>query len=59
MIAHVDGEVETKSEGDDDQMTPPEKRGNDENQQIPLKDPFHVPVGTITRSKIQEDQRST
>jgi hypothetical protein len=27
------------------------KRGNDENQQVPLKDPLHVLVGTITRAR--------
>ena len=31
----------------------------EKNQQVPLKDPLHVPVGPITRAKIQEDQRST
>uniref|UniRef100_A0A2N9I8P5 CCHC-type domain-containing protein n=1 Tax=Fagus sylvatica TaxID=28930 RepID=A0A2N9I8P5_FAGSY len=31
--------------GDDSRSNPFEERGNDENQQAPLKDPLHVPVG--------------
>uniref|UniRef100_A0A2N9HVB7 Reverse transcriptase RNase H-like domain-containing protein n=1 Tax=Fagus sylvatica TaxID=28930 RepID=A0A2N9HVB7_FAGSY len=30
---------------------PFEERGNDENQQAPLKDPLHVPVGPITKAR--------
>uniref|UniRef100_A0A2N9EIL3 Reverse transcriptase domain-containing protein n=1 Tax=Fagus sylvatica TaxID=28930 RepID=A0A2N9EIL3_FAGSY len=45
--------------GDDSRSNPFEERGNDENQQAPLKDPLHVPVGPITRARFQEDQRST
>jgi hypothetical protein len=39
--------------GDDSRLNPFEERGNNDNQQAPLKDPLHVPVGpiTITRSK--------
>jgi hypothetical protein len=39
--------------GDDSRSNPFEERGNDENQQAPLEDPLHVPVGliTIARSK--------
>ena len=32
-------------------MNPFKERGNDENQQAPLKDPLHVPVGPITRAR--------
>uniref|UniRef100_A0A2N9EL82 CCHC-type domain-containing protein n=1 Tax=Fagus sylvatica TaxID=28930 RepID=A0A2N9EL82_FAGSY len=31
--------------GDDSRSNPFKERGNDENQQAPLKDPLHVPVG--------------
>ena len=27
------------------------EKKNDENQQIPLKDPLHIPVGPITRAR--------
>jgi hypothetical protein len=39
--------------GDDSRSNPLEERGNDENQQAPLKGPLHVPVGPIigARSK--------
>ena len=37
--------------GDDSKLNPFEERGNDENQQAPLKDPLHVPVGPITRAR--------
>jgi hypothetical protein len=39
--------------GDDLRSNPFEERGNDENQQTPLKDPLHVLIGpiTIARSK--------
>uniref|UniRef100_A0A2N9IRB0 Reverse transcriptase domain-containing protein n=1 Tax=Fagus sylvatica TaxID=28930 RepID=A0A2N9IRB0_FAGSY len=37
--------------GDDSRWNPFEERGNDENQQAPLKDPLHVPVGPITRAR--------
>uniref|UniRef100_A0A2N9EG69 Reverse transcriptase domain-containing protein n=1 Tax=Fagus sylvatica TaxID=28930 RepID=A0A2N9EG69_FAGSY len=37
--------------GDDSRSNPFEERGNDENQQAPLKDPLHVPVGPITRAR--------
>jgi hypothetical protein len=33
--------------GDDSRSNPFEERGNDENQQAPLKDQLHVPVGPI------------
>ena len=32
-------------------MNPFKERGNDENQQAPLKDPLHVPVGPITKAR--------
>ena len=35
----------------DSRTNPFEERGNDENQQAPLKDPLHVPVGPITRAR--------
>jgi hypothetical protein len=34
--------------GENSRLNPFEERGNDENQQAPLKDPLHVPVGPIT-----------
>uniref|UniRef100_A0A2N9I8K8 Reverse transcriptase n=1 Tax=Fagus sylvatica TaxID=28930 RepID=A0A2N9I8K8_FAGSY len=37
--------------GDDSRSNPFEERGNDENQQAPLKDPLHVPVGPITKAR--------
>ena len=37
--------------GDDSRSNPFEERGNNENQQAPLKDPLHVPVGPITRAR--------
>jgi hypothetical protein len=37
--------------GDDSRSNPFEERGNDENQQAPLKDPLHVPVEPITRAR--------
>jgi hypothetical protein len=37
--------------GDDSRSNPFEERGNVENQHAPLKDPFHVPVGPITRAR--------
>ena len=37
--------------GDDSRSNPIEERGNDENQQAPLKDPLHVPVGPIIRAR--------
>uniref|UniRef100_A0A2N9HUP0 Integrase catalytic domain-containing protein n=1 Tax=Fagus sylvatica TaxID=28930 RepID=A0A2N9HUP0_FAGSY len=37
--------------GDDLRSNPFKERGNDENQQAPLKDPLHVPVGPITRAR--------
>jgi hypothetical protein len=37
--------------GDDSRSNPFEERENDENQQAPLKDPLHVPVGPITRAR--------
>jgi hypothetical protein len=37
--------------GDDSSSNPFEERGNDENQQAPLKDPLHVPVGPITSAR--------
>ena len=43
--------------GDDSKSNPFKERGNDENQQAPLKDPLYVPVGPITRvrsKKIKE-----
>jgi hypothetical protein len=36
---------------DDLRLNPFKERGNDENQQAPLKDPLHVPVGLITRAR--------
>ena len=36
--------------GDDSRTNPFEERGNDENQQA-FKDPLHVPVGPITKSR--------
>ena len=36
--------------GDNLRMNPFEERGNDENQQVPLKDPLHVLVGSIACS---------
>jgi hypothetical protein len=36
---------------DDSRLNPFKERGNDENQQAPLKDPLHVPVGPITRAR--------
>ena len=35
--------------GNDSRMNPFEERRNDDNQQAPLKDPLHTPVGPITR----------
>jgi hypothetical protein len=35
--------------GDDSRTNPFEERGNDENQQAPLKDSLHIPVWPITR----------
>jgi len=35
-------------------LNPFEERGNDENQQAPLKDPLHVPVGPITRGRFRK-----
>ena len=43
--------------GDDSRSNPFKEKGNDENQQAPLKDPLHVPVGLITKvrsKKIKE-----
>jgi hypothetical protein len=37
--------------GDDSMSNPFELRGNDENQQAPLKDPLHVPVGPLIRAR--------
>jgi hypothetical protein len=37
--------------GDDSRTNPFEERGNDENQQVSLKDPLHILVGPITRVK--------
>jgi hypothetical protein len=37
--------------GDDSRSNPFKERGNDENQQAPLKDSLHVPVGPITRAR--------
>jgi hypothetical protein len=37
--------------GDDSRSNPFKERGNDENQQVPLKDPLHVSVGPITRAR--------
>jgi hypothetical protein len=37
--------------GDDSRSNPFEEKGNDENQQALLKDPLHVPVGSITRAR--------
>ena len=37
--------------GNDSMMNPFEERSNDKNQQAPLKDPLHVPVGPITRAR--------
>uniref|UniRef100_A0A2N9HCS9 Retrotransposon gag domain-containing protein n=1 Tax=Fagus sylvatica TaxID=28930 RepID=A0A2N9HCS9_FAGSY len=37
--------------GDDSRSNPFKERGNDENQQAPLKDPLHVPVEPITRAR--------
>ena len=35
--------------GNDSRMNPFEERRNDDNQQAPLKDSLHAPVGPITR----------
>jgi hypothetical protein len=37
--------------GEDSRLNPFKERGNDENQQAPLKDPLHVPVGPIIRAR--------
>ena len=37
--------------GDDSRSNPFKERGNDENQQAPLKDPLHVPIGFITKAR--------
>ena len=37
--------------GDDSRSNPFKERGNDEDQQAPLKDPLHVLVGPITRAR--------
>ena len=37
--------------GDDSRLNPFEERGNDVNQQAPLKDLLHVLVGPITRAR--------
>ena len=37
--------------GDDSRSNPFKERGNDKNQQVPLKDPLHVPVRPITRAR--------
>jgi hypothetical protein len=37
--------------GDNSRSNPFKERGNDENQQAPLKDPLHVPVEPITRAR--------
>ena len=37
--------------GDDLRTNPFEGMGNDENQQVPLKDPLHFPVGPITKAR--------
>ena len=36
---------------DDSRLNPFKEKGNDENQQAPLKDLLHVPVGPITRAR--------
>lgn len=36
--------------GDDSRSNPFEEMGNDENQQTPLEDSFHVPVVPITKA---------
>ena len=44
--------------GDDSRSNSFEERGNDENQQAPLKDPLHVPVGPITRARSKKIKES-
>uniref|UniRef100_A0A2N9II81 CCHC-type domain-containing protein n=1 Tax=Fagus sylvatica TaxID=28930 RepID=A0A2N9II81_FAGSY len=44
--------------GDDSRLNPFEERGNDENQQAPLKDPLHVPVGPITRARSKKIKKA-
>ena len=39
---------------DNSRMNPFEERGNDKNQQAPLKDPLHVPIGPITRARFKK-----
>jgi hypothetical protein len=34
------------------------ERGNDENQQAPLKNPLHVPVGPITRARSKKIKKA-
>ena len=41
--------------GNDSTMNPFEERSNDKNQQAPLKDPLHVPVGPITRARFKKE----
>ena len=35
-------------------MNPFEERGNDKNQQAPLKDSLHVPIGPINRARFKK-----
>ena len=40
--------------GDDSRTNPFKERGNDENQQTPLKDPLHFLVGPIIRARFKK-----
>jgi len=44
--------------GDDLRSNHFEERENDENHYTPLKDPLHVPVGSITRARSKKIQES-
>uniref|UniRef100_A0A2N9G2N0 Retrotransposon gag domain-containing protein n=1 Tax=Fagus sylvatica TaxID=28930 RepID=A0A2N9G2N0_FAGSY len=44
--------------GDDSRSNPFKERGNDENQQAPLKDPLHVPVRPIIRARSKKIKKA-
>jgi hypothetical protein len=44
--------------GDDSRSNPFEEMGNDENQQTPLEDPFHLPVVPITKARSKKIKKS-
>jgi len=43
---------------DDSRLNLFEERGNDENQQAPLKDSFHVPIGPIIRARSKKIKKA-